>query len=155
MTGGQSLTALIGSVVAVTEEEVLDSPTGWVAKHIKRYEASDGANGTCTWASRACCSPPAGRRTGKLRRTALMYGEDAGRYLLVASNGGSATHPAWYLNLAANPDVEVQVRGERSPPGPARPPRTRRPSSGRSCRPPFPTYDKYLVTAATRAARSR
>jgi deazaflavin-dependent oxidoreductase (nitroreductase family) len=53
-----------------------------------------------------------GRRTGKLRRTALMYGENAGRYLLVPSNGGSATHPSWYLKLTANPDVEVQVRGD-------------------------------------------
>lgn len=39
---------------------------------------------------------------------------DDGRYILVAS--GSAithTHPAWYLNVVANPEVRVQIRGER------------------------------------------
>jgi deazaflavin-dependent oxidoreductase (nitroreductase family) len=36
-----------------------------------------------------------------------------GRYVIVASNGGSATHPAWYHNLKANPTVDVEVGAEK------------------------------------------
>ena len=38
---------------------------------------------------------------------------DRGRYLVVASNGGSKSHPNWYRNLAADPHVWVQVADER------------------------------------------
>jgi deazaflavin-dependent oxidoreductase (nitroreductase family) len=54
-----------------------------------------------------------GRRSGRLRRTALIYGRDGDRYLVVASAGGAAQHPAWYLNLHDEPRVEVQVGAER------------------------------------------
>ncbi len=40
----------------------------------------------------------------------LIYGEANGNYIIVASKGGAPRHPGWYLNLAANPRVEVQVR---------------------------------------------
>ena len=36
----------------------------------------------------------------------------AGRYVIVASNGGSRTHPAWYRNLKANPVVDIEVGAE-------------------------------------------
>jgi deazaflavin-dependent oxidoreductase (nitroreductase family) len=55
-----------------------------------------------------------GRKSGKLRRTALIYGKDGEeRYLLVASKGGALEHPSWYLNLAAHPEVEVQVGADK------------------------------------------
>ena len=53
------------------------------------------------------------RRSGKLRRTALAYGESDGRYVIVASNGGAKPLPAWYLNLVEDPTVRVQVAGDR------------------------------------------
>ena len=47
-------------------------------------------------------------------RTALFYGTDGDRYVLVASGSAvTATHPEWYRNLTADPVVEVQIRGER------------------------------------------
>jgi deazaflavin-dependent oxidoreductase (nitroreductase family) len=54
-----------------------------------------------------------GRRSGKLRRTALAYGDDDGRYVLVASNGGAKRHPDWYLNLLEDPAVLVQVGDDK------------------------------------------
>lgn len=54
-----------------------------------------------------------GRRSGALRRTALIYGRDGDDYLVVASQGGAPRHPAWYLNLLADPRAEVQVGAER------------------------------------------
>jgi deazaflavin-dependent oxidoreductase (nitroreductase family) len=54
-----------------------------------------------------------GRRSGTLRRTALIYGRDRGRFIVVASSGGSKSHPDWYLNLSADPHVRVQVAADR------------------------------------------
>lgn len=54
-----------------------------------------------------------GRKSGTMRRTALIYGRDGDRYLVVASQGGAPTHPAWYLNLRADPTVQVQVGSEK------------------------------------------
>lgn len=90
-------------------EEVLDSPTGWVASHIKSYVESDGTKGHRYNGYDALLLTTRGRNSGKLRRTALYYGADGDRYLLVASNGGSPDHPQWYRNLTADPAVTVQV----------------------------------------------
>ena len=51
-----------------------------------------------------------GANSGLARVTPLAYTLDGdGRYVIVASNGGSPTHPGWYHNLKANPVVEVEV----------------------------------------------
>lgn len=54
-----------------------------------------------------------GRKTGRQRTTPLMYFNDGEDLLIVASKGGHPSHPEWYLNLVANPDVMVQVGGEK------------------------------------------
>ena len=41
-----------------------------------------------------------------------MYTKDGDRLLVIASKGGAPTHPAWYLNLRANPEVTVEVGPE-------------------------------------------
>jgi len=43
----------------------------------------------------------------------LIYGEADGNCVVVASKGGAPQHPGWYLNLAAQPQVEVQVLAKR------------------------------------------
>lgn len=53
-----------------------------------------------------------GRKTGEPRVSPLLYLREGNRIVLVASKGGSATHPMWYLNLKANPRVSVQIRDE-------------------------------------------
>ena len=50
-----------------------------------------------------------GRKSGEKFIFPLFYGEDGGRYFVIASKGGAPKHPQWYLNLEANPEVEVQV----------------------------------------------
>ncbi|RVX45163.1 deazaflavin-dependent oxidoreductase (nitroreductase family) [Nonomuraea polychroma] len=96
--------------------ELDDSPTAWVARHIREYAESDGERGHRKWGVNTLLFTVRGRATGKLRRTALIYGTDGpGRYVVVGSNGGLATHPAWYLNLLANPQVGVQVGPESLP----------------------------------------
>lgn len=50
-----------------------------------------------------------GRKTGQTRTSALVYATDAGRHLVVGSNGGTRRDPAWILNLEADPNVTFQV----------------------------------------------
>jgi deazaflavin-dependent oxidoreductase (nitroreductase family) len=93
--------------------DVQDSPVGWVNRHIKSYVESDGEKGH-EWRSGVptLLLTTTGRRTGTKHRTALIYGRDGADYVIVGSKGGSKKHPAWYLNLDANPQVDVQVGAE-------------------------------------------
>jgi deazaflavin-dependent oxidoreductase (nitroreductase family) len=52
-----------------------------------------------------------GAKSGITRETPLVYAKDGDDLVLVASKGGSPTHPAWYHNLVANPRCEVVVKG--------------------------------------------
>jgi deazaflavin-dependent oxidoreductase (nitroreductase family) len=54
-----------------------------------------------------------GARTGQPRTTPMMFLPDGDRLLVIASNIGAPRHPDWYLNLAANPQVTVEVGDER------------------------------------------
>lgn len=87
-------------------EEIFDSPNEWVAQHIRRYLET---NGQARPGMNDLLLTTRGRRTGKLRRTALVYARDDDRYVLAASNAGADRHPTWYLNLVANPSVTVQI----------------------------------------------
>jgi deazaflavin-dependent oxidoreductase (nitroreductase family) len=53
-----------------------------------------------------------GRKTGEPRVSPLLYLREGNRIVLVASKGGSASNPMWYLNLKANPEVSVQIKDE-------------------------------------------
>jgi deazaflavin-dependent oxidoreductase (nitroreductase family) len=94
-------------------QEVLDSPTAWVAQHIKQYVETNGEQGHQFHQWPTLLLTTRGRKTGKLRRTALIYGQDRDRYILVASNAAAHKHPHWYLNLRAHPSVQVQVKAHR------------------------------------------
>ena len=94
-------------------EEVLDSLTGWVAKHIQQYVETNGQQGHIFNGNPTLLLTTRGRKSGKLYRTALIYGQDGERYLLVPSNGGSDDHPSWYLNLVEHPEVDLQVGAEK------------------------------------------
>src|SRR5690606_39708952 len=54
-----------------------------------------------------------GRRSGEPRTTVLGYVEEGENLVVVASKGGLPEHPAWYLNLVANPEVTVELHGSR------------------------------------------
>ncbi|MCW2538699.1 MAG: hypothetical protein JWN95_424 [Frankiales bacterium] len=89
--------------------EVHDSPVGWVKQHIDRYVETGGEDGQHWRGVTTLLLTTTGRKTGDLRRSALIYGQHGTDYLIVASVGGADRHPAWYLNLVANPTVEIQV----------------------------------------------
>jgi deazaflavin-dependent oxidoreductase (nitroreductase family) len=108
---GRELTGIVHpeETEPTMREEVFDSPKGWVAQHIRRYVESDGRRGHRWSGVNTLLLTTRGRKSGKLRRTALIYGRDGDRYLVVGSSGGAKRHPSWYLNLVENPQVDVQV----------------------------------------------
>jgi deazaflavin-dependent oxidoreductase (nitroreductase family) len=55
-----------------------------------------------------------GAKSGQPRETPLLYASDGDDLVLVASNAGSARHPAWYHNVRANPEVEILAARGRS-----------------------------------------
>lgn len=89
------------------------SPSDWVAEQARRYEESGGTEGTTLQGAPCLLLDYRGRKTGKLRRTVLIYGRDGDDYLIVASKGGADEHPLWYLNLRDEPEAEVRVGTER------------------------------------------
>jgi deazaflavin-dependent oxidoreductase (nitroreductase family) len=54
-----------------------------------------------------------GAKSGEERTTPLVYSRDGDRVVVIASMGGAPKHPAWFLNLSANPDVTVEIGTEK------------------------------------------
>lgn len=83
-------------------------------EHVKRYLETDGEEGH-DWRRGApvLLLTTTGRKSGRKIIKPLIYQPYGDDYLVVASRGGAPRHPEWYLNLEANPEVEVQVRGDR------------------------------------------
>lgn len=90
------------------EGEYEPSAWGWVAKQVDRYESSGGTKALTIEGKPVVVVTMRGRRSGKVRKAALMKVEHEGEYAVVASKGGDPQHPEWYLNLLADPDVTVQ-----------------------------------------------
>lgn len=83
--------------------------------HAALFRASGGRIGGRMVGSPVLLLNTKGRKTGRPRTTPLLYLEDGGAYAVVASNGGTAGHPAWLLNLRARPEASVEVGGRTVP----------------------------------------
>ncbi len=93
--------------------ESLTQLPGWIADHMRRYLETNGEDGHLWNGVPTLLLTTKGRRSGAPLMLPLIYGTDGRRFFIVASRGGAPTHPAWYLNLSANPEVQVQVRAEK------------------------------------------
>lgn len=82
-------------------------------EHVERYKATDGQEGHAWEGTQTLLLTTRGRRSGEPRTTPLIYAPYGDAYTIVASKGGSDEPPAWYLNLSEEPNVEVQVWGDR------------------------------------------
>ena len=79
----------------------------WVRDQVARYEATDGreANTLRDTGLPVVLFTTRGKKSGKIRKIALMRVEHDGAYAMVASQGGAPKHPNWYFNLKADPDA--------------------------------------------------
>ncbi len=84
-------------------------------EHVRRYRETDGELGYI-WkrGTEILLLTTKGRRSGEERTMALIFREIDGDHVIVASNGGTREHPAWFLNMEANPgEIEIQVKADR------------------------------------------
>jgi deazaflavin-dependent oxidoreductase (nitroreductase family) len=81
--------------------------------HTVLYRTSNGVIGGRLANSSVLLLTTTGRRTGKRRTVPLLYLMDGPNVVLVASNGGAAKHPTWWLNLQTAPEADIQIKGIR------------------------------------------
>ncbi|WNG86989.1 nitroreductase family deazaflavin-dependent oxidoreductase [Mycobacterium sp. ITM-2016-00317] len=94
----------------------------WMSKlNTLAYKATGGRIGY-NWrggSNRFSAPPPVGilttigRKSGQPRESPLLFLREGNRVVLVASQGGRATNPMWYLNIKANPQVTFQIKNEK------------------------------------------
>lgn len=78
-------------------------------EHVRTYEATGGKVGHDWNGTHCLILHTKGRKSGETRKLPLIYGQDGGDYVVVASKGGAPENPGWYHNLVAHPDAHVQV----------------------------------------------
>jgi deazaflavin-dependent oxidoreductase (nitroreductase family) len=84
------------------------SPRDWAREQAELYERSGGREGTLNRGRPVILLTTLGAKSGKLRKTPLQRIEHDGEYAVVASDGGTPKPPAWYFNIVAHPEVELQ-----------------------------------------------
>lgn len=104
---------------AIRDLEAGKTPA-WITEHLRIYRESGGVNGHLFDSTvvgglglvSSLLLTTIGRRSGKKHTSPLFYSPAGEAYVVAGSKGGADTPPAWYLNLRANPVVEVQVAKE-------------------------------------------
>lgn len=83
-------------------------------EHVRRYQETDGAEGY-NWRNDTTILllTTTGRKSGEDRTSALIYRDWEDKQLIVASKGGADEPPAWFLNLESDPEVTVQIKGDK------------------------------------------
>lgn len=108
---------LVRDSAAALDEGVVPA---WITDHLQAYRESGGQRGHHwdatavggTGTQTCLLMTTVGRRSGRTYTHPLLYGRDGENFVIVASKGGSDSHPGWYHNLLARPEVDVQVGAE-------------------------------------------
>jgi len=82
---------------------------------IEEFRANGGKAGGMFEGAPLILLTTTGAKSGQPRIAPLVYTTDGDRIVIIASKGGAPTHPDWYHNIAANPDVTVEVGTEKFP----------------------------------------
>ena len=88
------------------------SPADFNAQVIEEFHATDGKPGGMFEQMPLLLLHHAGAQSGRSYINPLAYMADGDRYVIFGSKGGAPEHPAWYFNLKAGPDVEIEVGTE-------------------------------------------
>ncbi len=84
-----------------------------IGVHVFLYRATAGRIGGAAGGLPLLLLTTRGRRTGKARTVPLGYVRDGDALAVIGSYGGRDRHPEWYLNIQADPNVRVRLRGRR------------------------------------------
>jgi deazaflavin-dependent oxidoreductase (nitroreductase family) len=85
-------------------------------EHVRVYRETGGERGY-NWrgGTTILLLTTTGRSSGQERTTPLIYREDDGRWIVVASKGGAPDHPGWFKNLEKDQDATMQVKDQVIP----------------------------------------
>jgi deazaflavin-dependent oxidoreductase (nitroreductase family) len=97
--------------VSTSEDASEDNLFG--AEHVRVYRETRGERGYHWHGATILLLTTRGRRSGEQRTTPLIHRTDGDRWVIVASKGGAPSNPAWFENLQADPDAEIEVPGDR------------------------------------------
>jgi deazaflavin-dependent oxidoreductase (nitroreductase family) len=117
-------------------------------EHVKRYQETDGREGHEWEGTTILLLTTTGRKSGEPRTTPLIYRQHDDAYTIIASNGGSDEPPLWFRNLEADPNVEVQVLGDRFPARARTASPEEKPAMWRKMTETWPAYDEYQQKSA-------
>lgn len=112
-------------------------------EHVRRYQETDGADGHDWQGTVTLLLTTTGRKSGRSYTTPLIYQKYGDDHLIVASKGGADEPPQWYLNLEAEPEVGVQVRGDRFTARARTATPEEKPDMWRTMVATWPAYDEY------------
>ena len=82
-------------------------------EHVRVYRETNGEKGYLWNGAPILLLTTRGRRSGEPRTIPIIFTAYDGGYVIVASKGGSPTHPKWYLNLMSEPRAQVQVKADK------------------------------------------
>src|SRR5215212_5373667 len=82
---------------------------------IEEFRANGGKVGGMFEGAPMVLLTTTGAKSGQQRIAPLVYTTDGDRIVIIASKGGAPTNPDWYHNIAANPEVTVEVGTEKFP----------------------------------------
>ncbi|MGW5862337.1 nitroreductase family deazaflavin-dependent oxidoreductase [Streptomyces sp. NPDC055239] len=112
-------------------------------EHVKRYVETDGEEGHDWQNTTVLILTTTGRKSGEQRSTPLIYRPHGDAVLVVASNGGADAPPLWFRNLEADPEVQVQVKGDRYSARARVATAEEKPGMWRTMAATWPAYDEY------------
>lgn len=101
------ITGGIGFPTVMTQNAEL-SPTDWVREQTEKILENGTTEGVTVMDRPIVLVTTTGAKSGKQRYVPVMRVEHGGSYAMIASKGGTPEHPAWYHNVVANPQVQVQ-----------------------------------------------
>ena len=87
----------------------------WNTRIIEEFRANQGKVGGHFENMSLLLLHTTGAKSGKARINPVVYMENGDDFVIIASKGGAPTHPDWYHNLVANPEVSVEVGVEKFP----------------------------------------
>jgi deazaflavin-dependent oxidoreductase (nitroreductase family) len=117
-------------------------------EHVRVYEETGGEHGYDWRGANILLLTTTGRVSGQSHTTPLIHRIDGDRWVVVASKGGAPKNPAWYENLAADPDAEIQVKSEKIPVHAATASGPERERLWKNMTEVWPAYDDYQRNTA-------
>ena len=139
-----------------SDAKIPDTLSDWMKDHVRRYLATNGADGHMLKLPSHDEPVPTllltttGRTSGEKFLFPLIYGPAGKGWVVIASKGGAPDHPGWYKNLVANPDVAVQVEAKRFGATARTVTGAERARLWQEMAALFPPYDRYQEKAAGR-----